>query len=82
VTHDAAAQVLSPGCGFGRSAGRARFENVSSFRETLSRERGLARRDRVVRRKGKVRRARHGGAASGCFGQQRPWTELRGGAAL
>ena len=51
--------------------------------EDLSRERGLARQDRIVRRKGKVHRARHGAArraATGCFGQQRPWTELRGGA--
>ena len=49
-------------------------------RDPQQRERGLARRDRVVRRKGKARRARHGAArraASGCFGQQRPWTELR-----
>ena len=37
-THDAAAQVLSPGCGFGRSAGRTRFENVSSFRVFRTRQ--------------------------------------------
>ena len=30
--HDAAAQVLVPGGGLGRSVGRTRFENVSSFR--------------------------------------------------
>ena len=30
--HDAAAQFITPGGGLGRSAGRTRFENVSSFR--------------------------------------------------
>ena len=63
----------------------ARIKPKNDLRRTLSRERGLARQDRIVRRNGKVRRACHGAAlraAMGCLGQRRPWTALRGGAAL
>ena len=37
-THDAAAQLLAPGDGLGRSAGRTRFENVSSIRVFRTRQ--------------------------------------------
>ena len=37
-THDAAAQALVPGGGLGRSVGRTRFENVSSFRVCRTRQ--------------------------------------------